>query len=1023
MKRFALALCSVLLASTASAQITTNFSDDVETAIDRGLGWLDTQGYFEGRCPGRATSGTIEDGAGLVALALLEKRVDATQNAVSRGYSLSDAADQARIDSLVGLLIDRVDASPVAGFRAYQDGADLMALSVYYNTGGPNAGALPAISKIFDRMAQNQGAHGYWDYSGPVRTDSSTTQLVMAGLASARRVFQQTDPARLATLNTLADNARQAYVANGSSSGMSVEERGHKYVLAEPDNSLQQTASGLWIQQVGGEALNDDSVQGYLQWIRHRYQYETFNFHAGRTEAYYYYFWSLSKGLAFLEGSEVAAQAGNLSTANIGDLPAADAPAAMTRQRNLDPTAMPRPPLFVGLPPAVIVVPPVPQGPGFYTDVREQPRWYFDLAYTLLTQQNADGLFVPPTGSWNTCADQAFAILVLERSKGGGCVDSDGDGVCDDEDNCVLTPNPDQIDSDGDGIGDACDHANPEEVCCQICEVSLLTSADQCQLAGGAVVPDAVCCPEVCCEMPDGNMGLVHAEECLPLGGRIVAEALCVGPVPEPDVCCQVGEDDVHLLPANDCAELGGASGPAEMCEEVCCRGEGGGQLVPAALCAGQVQPVEVCDDQVCCYLDDMIQYAPLAECTERGEVGSDAWCGPEICCSWNGGTALVAPLECVELDGEEAPEGACEAICCESLIDGAYSMVPPAECGGDLGVEHPADVCASVCCAENDAVNTTTAGACDGEVIDAEACDVVCCSVDGQSQESSRFACQQAGGQEAPAGWCVEPVCCQFADGSAAAVSPEVCANREGIEHGIDECVAVCCELPTGLATVPSLQCSAQGGGEVAPDACVPQICCVIDGQRVEQTAEECRAQGGRVADIDWCAPEVCCELQDGSAVTTTQAECAEAGIEAPGDRCEAICCEAPDGYQSMTRGTCESQGGGEVGPEACEVEPVVCCQYADGSAQLVDEGECLDEIVELRVCQEAQAMMPVEPAEPAEPNPEPAPEAQMADASPLTVGTGGGGGSGCAQAPGDDGAPIWPLLALIGLIARRRD
>jgi low density lipoprotein receptor-related protein 5/6 len=35
--------------------------------------------------------------------------------------------------------------------------------------------------------------------------------------------------------------------------------------------------------------------------------------------------------------------------------------------------------------------------------------------------------------------------------------DSDGDGVCDDIDNCPYTTNPDQADSDGNGTGDACD--------------------------------------------------------------------------------------------------------------------------------------------------------------------------------------------------------------------------------------------------------------------------------------------------------------------------------------------------------------------------------------------------------------------------------------------------------------------------------------------------------------------------------------------------------------------------------------
>ena len=35
--------------------------------------------------------------------------------------------------------------------------------------------------------------------------------------------------------------------------------------------------------------------------------------------------------------------------------------------------------------------------------------------------------------------------------------DSDGDGICDDEDNCPDRVNPAQADADGDGIGDICD--------------------------------------------------------------------------------------------------------------------------------------------------------------------------------------------------------------------------------------------------------------------------------------------------------------------------------------------------------------------------------------------------------------------------------------------------------------------------------------------------------------------------------------------------------------------------------------
>jgi hypothetical protein len=45
-------------------------------------------------------------------------------------------------------------------------------------------------------------------------------------------------------------------------------------------------------------------------------------------------------------------------------------------------------------------------------------------------------------------------------SQGG---DADGDGICDDVDNCPTAANPDQADADADGIGDACDA--PDDPC------------------------------------------------------------------------------------------------------------------------------------------------------------------------------------------------------------------------------------------------------------------------------------------------------------------------------------------------------------------------------------------------------------------------------------------------------------------------------------------------------------------------------------------------------------------------------
>ncbi len=46
-----------------------------------------------------------------------------------------------------------------------------------------------------------------------------------------------------------------------------------------------------------------------------------------------------------------------------------------------------------------------------------------------------------------------------------GCDDADGDGVCDDEDNCPFVANADQVDVNANGIGDACDGCLSNEDC------------------------------------------------------------------------------------------------------------------------------------------------------------------------------------------------------------------------------------------------------------------------------------------------------------------------------------------------------------------------------------------------------------------------------------------------------------------------------------------------------------------------------------------------------------------------------
>ncbi len=49
------------------------------------------------------------------------------------------------------------------------------------------------------------------------------------------------------------------------------------------------------------------------------------------------------------------------------------------------------------------------------------------------------------------------AAWLLTPAPALACGDLDGDGICNGDDNCLKTRNPDQFDSDGDGYGDACD--------------------------------------------------------------------------------------------------------------------------------------------------------------------------------------------------------------------------------------------------------------------------------------------------------------------------------------------------------------------------------------------------------------------------------------------------------------------------------------------------------------------------------------------------------------------------------------
>lgn len=117
--------------------------------------------------------------------------------------------------------------------------------------------------------------------------------------------------------------------------------------------------------------------------------------------------------------------------------------------------------------------------------------------------------------SWGLICEQE---INLSDNGGGGCGqdgDLDGDGICNNVDNCRNTYNPDQADSDGNGIGDACQ--NTQELSQLICPENMVIETND---PDGVIVTwdDPIIIPGAVCQ-PAPRYGL-RQDQGLPKGSK-----------------------------------------------------------------------------------------------------------------------------------------------------------------------------------------------------------------------------------------------------------------------------------------------------------------------------------------------------------------------------------------------------------------------------------------------------------------------------------------------------------------------
>ena len=507
-------VCATMTMAVGSAQAAnTPFQQDVSAAIDRAIEFLANQGVYNNP----SSEGNF--GAnGLAMQALLEKRASGDLSSPPQGYVGATPTDQGRLRTAAAFILDRANET---SFYAYVDGQWIFALSGYALTSGPDKSALGAgiagnadyetIKQAMDRMVDrtlanqrkasngypNPANQGYWCYTNAGCEDSSTTQFAAAGLHAAKTFYTSAksgdggpfaDAARAALIDAALARTKTAYALNGGTgsdnpncAAVTPTERGHGYSSPAEGYkpSLQQTASGIYIQLFGGSDVNTPAVQNYMEWVRNHYRWQDLD-NLGNfwpSESWGYYLWSSFKAMELIRQSGVVTAVGNLGPDSFGKL--AGVAGCAVRQQNKVPASYARVPSFGA------------GAVGYYA--AELAGQYFDYAHQIISAQRYDGslpingndgkfnVSVPgapsPTSGWQGGADaahQSYLLLVLQRSVGNVIqkCDVDGDGDVDTADlqairlkiGTVPAAN-DPRDANGDGKINIADVRSCSQVC------------------------------------------------------------------------------------------------------------------------------------------------------------------------------------------------------------------------------------------------------------------------------------------------------------------------------------------------------------------------------------------------------------------------------------------------------------------------------------------------------------------------------------------------------------------------------